>query len=117
MSVIGFDFLPSLACLTIEGMALNWIHSMDKEHDFFRQLSSVNGFDYYFINDILIIPDPLPVARERWNRKLGINNLIIEFRGSFIVFFSFNEVKKDFLLAGSLSLPQFEFLKSSIRWV
>ncbi len=117
MSLIGFGFKPSIACLTIEEMELTWIHRMDKEHDIFQQLSSVDGFDYYFINDILVIPDPMPVAREKWNRKIGINGLEIECRGSFLVFFNFNEVKEGVIFADSLTLPQFEFLKSSIRWV
>ncbi|WP_010170785.1 hypothetical protein [Bacillus coahuilensis] len=117
MSVIGFGFKPSVACLTIEKMELTWIHRMDKEHNIFQQLSSVYGFDYSFINDILVIPDPVPVAREKWNRKIGINDLKIECRGNFLVFLNFNEVKEGVIFANSLKLPQFEFLKSSIRWV
>lgn len=117
MSVIGFDFKPSVACLTFEKMELTWIHRMDKEHNIFQQLSSVDGFDYSFINDILVISDPVPVAREKWNRKIGINDLELECRGNFLVFFNFNEVKKGVIFADSLKFPQFEFLKSSIRWV
>lgn len=117
MSVIGFDFKPSVACLTIEDMELTWIHSIAKEHNIFRKFSSVDGFDYNFTNDILVIPDPVPVAREKWNRKVGINDLEIECRGNFLAFFNFNEVKEGIIFADSLTLPQFEFLKRSIRWV
>lgn len=117
MSVIGFEYKPSVACLNIEKMMLTWIHRMDKEHDIFHQLSSVDNFDYNFINDILVIPDPLPIAREKWNRKIGINDLEIECRGNFLVFFNFNEVKEGFIFADSLKFPQFKFLKSNIRWV
>lgn len=117
ISIIGFDIKPSVAYLTIVDMKLSWIHRMDKEHDIFQRLSSVDGFDYYFTNDILVIPDPVPVAREQWNRKIGINRLKIECRGSFLIFFHFNEVSEGIILADSLTLPQFEFLKSSIRWV
>lgn len=117
MTAIGFGFKPSIACLTIEDMELTWIHKIDKGHDIFQQFSSVEGFDYYFINDILVIPDPVPSARVTWHRKIGINDLEIECRGSFLVFFNFNEVKEGIIFADSLTLPQFVFLKSNIRWV
>lgn len=115
MSVIGFGFKPSVAYLNIYNMELSWIQSMDKDHEIFRQLSNVEEFDYSFINDILVIPDPVPVGREEWNRKVGINGLEIECRGNFLVFFNFKSVKEGVILADSLTLPQFELLKSSIR--
>ncbi|QAA23526.1 hypothetical protein [Sporolactobacillus terrae] len=117
MAVIGFDFKPSAACLVLENMELVWLHRMDDEHEFFQQLSRVDAFDYFFIDNILVIPDPVPVAREKWNRKIGISNLELECEGKFIVFLNFRKVKKGFIFADSLKLPQFQFLKGNIRWI
>jgi len=117
MSVILFGLKPSVGYLNIENMELTWIHKMEKEHEIFQQLSSVEGFDYSFINDILVIPDPVPVARVNWNKKIGINKLEVECPGSFLAFFNFHEVKEGVIFANSLTLPQFEFLKKRIRWV
>lgn len=115
MSSIGFSYKPSIAYLSIENMELSWIQELDKEHAIFQQLSSVDAFDYYFIQDILVIPDPIPVVRNNWNRNINIIKLEIECNGSFLVFFKFNEVKDGIILANSLTLPQYEFLKNSIR--
>lgn len=117
MSAIGFGFKPSVVLLSIEDRQLTWLSKIEKEHAIFKQLTKVNGFDFYFIDDILVIPDPIPVARENWNRKIGINDLEIECMGSWLVFFSFKEVKKEIFLADSLTLPQYDFLKNRIRWV
>lgn len=118
MCLIGFSYEPSVAVayLDDEHLRLKWIHKMDKNHDIFQRLSSVKEFDYCFINDILIIPDPVPVAREKWNRKIGISELKIECKGKFMVFFNCREKKEGFVYADSLSLPQFEFLRSYIQW-
>lgn len=117
MSAIGFAFKPSVAILTIDDMELTWLPKIEEEHAIFKQLKMTNEFDFYFINDILVIPDPIPVARENWNRKIGINDLEIECGGSWLVFFSFKEIKEEILLADSLTLPQYEFLKNRVRWV
>ncbi|QTB26594.1 hypothetical protein [Lysinibacillus sphaericus] len=117
MSAIGFAFKPSVALLSIDDMQLTWLPKIEKEHAIFKQLSKVKEFEFYFINDILVIPDPIPVARENWNRKIGINDLEIECMGSWLVFLSFKELKEEFFFAESLTLPQYEFLKNRIRWV
>ncbi|WP_332238489.1 hypothetical protein [Sporolactobacillus sp. KGMB 08714] len=116
MPTIGFAFKPSAGCLILENMELVWQHQMDEKHKIFQQLSRVEAFDYYFLDDILVIPDPVPVAKEKWNRKIGISNLEIECEGNFLVFFNCRKVEEGFIYADSLSLPQFQFLRSCIQW-
>lgn len=117
MSTIGFAYKPSIGLLFIDEMRLTWLTKIEKEHDIFKQLSMLSEFDFYFIKDILVITDPVPVARENWNRKIGIDDLEIECMGSWLAFFSFKELKEEIFLAESLTLPQYEFLKRRIRWV
>lgn len=117
MSTLGFSFKPSVAILSVDEMQLTWLPKIEKEHDIFKQLSKVNDFNFYFINDILVIPDPIPVARGNWNKKIGINDLEIECKGSWLAFFSFEESDGEILLADSLTLPQYEFLKNRVRWI
>lgn len=113
MSTIGFSFKPSVGYLILENMELDWIHKMDKNHDIFRRFSSVKDFDYYFIDDILIIPDPARVVR---NKRIFISDLEIECEGNFLVFFNYHNLGEGLIYANSLKLPQFQFLKSCIQW-
>lgn len=115
MSTIGFSFKPSVALLNLESMELSWIQNIHKDHPIFQQLSSVDSFDYYFLKDVLVIPDPIPVPRYNWNKNVCIDTLEIECKGSFLAFFKFNKVNDDVLIAESLTLPQYEFLKNSIH--
>jgi hypothetical protein len=51
------------------------IYLVAKLYKVSEQLSKVNDFDYYYINQILIIPDPIPFSRLNWSKKVIINNL------------------------------------------
>lgn len=117
MATITFAYKPSVAFLSIEDMKLTWLQEIEKGHFIFEQLAKGDGFDFYFINDILVIPDPISVAREKWNRKIVINSLEIECFGSWVVFFNFKELNTEMFFADTLSLPQYEFLKKRIQWV
>lgn len=116
MTAIGFSFKPSVGFLSFDDMKLIWLPKIGKEHAIFQQLAKADGFDFYFIRDILIIPDPIPVAKENWNRKIDIDSVEIECSGNWLSFYSFEKTEKGIFLADSLTLPQFEFLKNRIRW-
>ena len=74
-STIAFAYQPSIALLKIDTMEFDWITDAKENDKIFKQLSKVNYFDYYYINKILIIPDPIPSPRLNWSKKLIINNL------------------------------------------
>lgn len=105
----------SIGLLEISTSKFSRLENVGKEHAIFEKIKP--PFDWYFYDNILVIPDPVPIAREKWYKKVGINDFGIECRGSFLVFFNFIEVNDGIVLADSLTLPQFEFLKRSIRWV
>ncbi|MGR3779137.1 hypothetical protein ACT1UG_26465 [Bacillus paramycoides] len=74
----------------------------------------VDGFDYYYINQILVIPDPIPVARVNWNKNIIINDLTVGCVGSFLAFFHFN-LNQDIIYADSLTLPEYVFLQNTLQ--
>lgn len=51
------------------------IYLVTKLYKVSEQLSKVNDFGYYYINQILIIPAPIPFPRLNWSKKVIINNL------------------------------------------
>ncbi|GIN71624.1 hypothetical protein J14TS2_20990 [Bacillus sp. J14TS2] len=112
--VIGFAHKPSVANLSIETMEFTWIPKMDKSHIIFEQIDNVNGFDYYYYKDILIIPDPIPVSTSNQHKSIIINDLEIECTGSFVVFFHFNLIK-GVIYADSLTFPEYILLKNNIE--
>lgn len=112
---IGFVYQPSIALFKIDTMELDWIHYKKENNNIFNQLSKVNNdFDYYYINNILVIPDPIPCPRSNWSKKIFIDNLEIECEGNFISFFHY-EIHKNVIIADSLALPEYLFLKNNIK--
>lgn len=112
-STIAFSHKPSIALLKIDTMELNWITDTKENDMVFNQLSKVDNFDYYYINEILIIPDPIPSPRLNWSKKIIVNTLEIECKGKFLYFFNYNNIN-NVILANSLTFPQFIFLKNNI---
>lgn len=112
-STIAFAYQPSIALLTIDNMSFNWITNTEENNKIFRQLSNVNSFDYYYINQILVIPDPIPSPRLNWSKKVLINNLEIECNGQFLAFFHYSN-NENIIFANSLTFPEYIFLKNNI---
>lgn len=54
-STIAFAYQPSIALLKINTMEFDWITDIKENDKIFKQLSKVNDFDYYYINEINII--------------------------------------------------------------
>ncbi len=111
--LIAFAFEPSIGFLEIENMEISWLNNIDKNDEIFKRLN--DGFDYYFFNNILIIPDPIPSPRLNWNKKISIKDkLEIDCNGQYISFFHF-EKNDNILFAKSLTLPEYIFLKDNIH--
>ena len=111
---IGFAYQPSIALLEIDTMEFDWIHDKKENNNIFDKLSKIKNFDYYYMNNILIIPDPIPSPRLNWSKRVFIDNLEIECKGNFISFFHY-EINKNFILADSLTFPEYLFVKNNIR--
>lgn len=114
-STIAFAYQPSIALLKINTMEFDWITDIKENDKIFKQLSKVNDFDYYYINDILIIPDPIPSPRLNWSKKFLINNLKIDCKGKFLAFFHYNRYNENIIFADSLRFPEYIFLKNNIK--
>ena len=113
--IIGFAYQPSIALFKIDTMEFDWLHDKKENNKIFDHLSKVNNnFDYYYINNILIIPDPIPCPRSNWTKKIFIDNLEIECNGNFIYFLHY-EINKNVILADSLTFPEYLFLKNNIK--
>lgn len=112
-STIAFAYHPSIALLKIDTMEFDWITDTQENDKIFNQLSKVDDFDYYYINQILIIPDPIPLPRLNWSKKIIINNLEIECKGKFLAFCHYNN-NDNIIFANSLTFPEYIFLKNNI---
>lgn len=69
-----FENNISMAVLDIETMKIYLINNVEKNHEIFHKLNyeikSTGGFDYYYyLNQILIIPDPTRVSRLNSEKK------------------------------------------------
>lgn len=113
-STIAFAYNPSIALLRIDTMEFDWITDIKENDKIFKQLSKVNDFDYYYINRILIIPDPIPSPRLNWSKKILIDNLEINCKGNFLAFFNYNN-NNNIIFANSLTFPEYIFLKNNIN--
>lgn len=115
-SIIAFGYKPSIGLLKIDTMEFKWLLEIEKNHEIFERISKVADFDYYYMNEILIIPDPLFSFRLNWYRKIFIDDLEIECKGNFLAFFhyKFNN-NKDIVFADSLLLTEYIYLKNNIK--
>lgn len=113
--LITFAFEPSIGFLEIENMELSWLNNISQNNKIFKRLNPNDGFDYYFFNNILIIPDPIPSPRLNWNKTISIKDkLEIDCKGKYISFFHF-EKNDNIIFAKSLTLPEYIFLKDNIN--
>ena len=98
-------------------MKLNRVNNVQKNNEVFEELNyfikSTGGFDYYYINQILIIPDPIPSPRLNWYKKIYIDDLEVKCNGKYIIFFHYED-KENFVYVDSLSFPEYIFLKNNI---
>ena len=110
-STIAFTYQPKIALLLLDNMQFDWVNTEETDK-VFKQISKVNNFDYYYINEILIIPDPIP--RINWSKDILINNLEINCKGKFLAFFHYSNIN-NVTLADSLTFPEYIFLKNNIQ--
>ena len=113
--LITFAFEPSIVFLEIENMELYWLNNISQNNKIFKRLTINDGFDYYFFNNILFIPDTIPSPRTNWSKKILINNLEVDCKGKFLAFFHYNKYNENIIFADSLRFPEYIFLKNNIQ--
>ena len=87
---IIFDTLLSIGCLDIATMNFFRLNNVEKSHDIFEKI--VAPFDFYYHDDILIIPDPIPKEKVNWNKMVSLYGQEIECIGRYIYFFHFDDM-------------------------
>ncbi|WP_239724964.1 MULTISPECIES: hypothetical protein [unclassified Mammaliicoccus] len=74
-----------------------------------------NEFDFYFQDNILIVPTSKLEPNQSWHKSLLVNDQVIEFNGGrYICFFNYKEVKENVLFITPLTLPQNELIKNTL---
>ncbi|MGO3048435.1 MAG: hypothetical protein ACTIDZ_00180 [Staphylococcus sp.] len=71
-------------------------------------------FNFYFQDNILIVPTSKLEPNQSWHKSLLVNKQIIEFNGRYIYFFNYKEVKENILFITPLTLPQTELIKNRL---
>ncbi|MGX7196333.1 hypothetical protein [Enterococcus olivae] len=110
--MIVFSPKNSIGYFDIENQELIRIDGIEKNHFIYEHIKP--PFDWYFHDDIMIIPDPIPSPRKKWNKTITVANQVIKCTGQYIVFYHFKERNDLFNFASSLTLPEFEYLKSNL---
>lgn len=116
--MIGFVYQPNVAMLKWPFLDLEWKAHIKQNDEIFQLLEKAiglcGGFDYYVLDDILIIPD----FRSKNNLfKFELNGVHFQTYGEFIIFFRISERKAGVIIADSLTLRQYYFIKNNLRRV
>lgn len=74
-------------------------------------------FDFYFQDNILIVPTSKLKPNQSWHKSLLVNKQVIEFNGRYIYFFNYKEVKPNLLIVTALTLPQIQLIKNTLYLV
>lgn len=119
MSDIAFFNRPHIAIiwLDVQNPKLIWNHYVERKADVFNKLDDMvkEGFDYYFINDVLIIPDPVSNSQQlNLVDRVYIDGLHIQ-ANTFIAFFHIVQKEEGIIFADSLTLPEFNYLKHNLK--
>ncbi|MGE7848179.1 hypothetical protein [Bacillus cereus] len=118
MTTIAFTNEPHIAILWLNEHSpeLIWNNYSERDSTVFTRLDEMvkEGFDFYFINNILIVPDPF-IKRSKL-LDCTIEGLDIHALGEFIAFFHIAErLENDVIVADSLTFPEFDYLKKNIK--
>lgn len=71
-------------------------------------------FDFYFQDNILIVPATKLEPNQSWNKSLIVNDQVIEFNNRYIYFFNFKKVKENIIFITPLTLPQTQLIKNTL---
>ncbi|STQ48399.1 Uncharacterised protein [Enterococcus durans] len=72
-----------------------------------------SDFDFYFQDNILIVPATRLEPNQSWNKSLILNDQVIDFKGKYIFFFNFRELENNILYITPLTLPQIELVRNN----
>lgn len=111
-NMLSFTRNLSMGYLNVEKMRFERIDNVNTNHPVFKHIKP--PFDWYFQDEILIIPDPVSSPRKNWNKIITLDNQKIECKGNFFCFFHFKQ-KDSINLVESLTLPEYTHIKKSLE--
>lgn len=94
-------------------MAFTRINNVNEHHYIFKNITA--PFDWYYHENIMVIPDPVFAPRKNWHEELFICEQSIECPGTFVAFFHFENYKDKLYYATSLTMPEFEHIKDGLN--
>jgi len=111
---------PSIDYFDITTNKFGWRNHLASDDEVFQRLDQVlatGDFDFYYQGAILLIPDPVPVPRVNWNSTdILCDGQKIFCNGAFIACFHARRVSSG-IVVSSLTLREFEHLKSEFEIV
>ncbi|STD27427.1 hypothetical protein [Enterococcus mundtii] len=110
IETIGFLHEPSIGILYLNDLKPTFVREkFTKKSLVYSRIEEMKetGFDYTYINNILIIED---AAKKRPVYECMVEDLPLSTQGDFIAFFHV-EIKNNILIASSLTLPNEMYLK------
>lgn len=110
---IIFDTLLSIGCLDISTMNFFRLNNVEKSHEIFERI--VAPFDFYYHDDILIIPDPIPKEKVNWNKMVSLYGQEIECIGRYVYFFHFDDISDYVNRVRSLTLPEYNYVEQGLK--
>ena len=107
--MIVFANKPSVGVYNLEDDSIDWCHNVNDQHELFKMLQATESFDYYFMNQILLIS--LPNCSGRY--KCLIGELEIDCYSNVLLMFHYEEIE-GLIIATSLMLPEFEYIRKNL---
>lgn len=109
---IAFANKFSIGLLDLTTEKLIRLSDVNRDHEIFNRIQI--PFDWFYQDEIMIIPDSVPTARINWSKDIYVNGQKIDCVGEFILFCHFDKIES-MNFATSLSLPEFETIKNGIE--
>ncbi|GEQ62008.1 hypothetical protein VL4N_13860 [Vagococcus lutrae] len=111
---IVFNSNLSVGVLNIISMELTRIDGVNEKHEIFRRI--VAPFDWYFHEEIMLIPDSKPMPKQNWEKVLYLCEQEIRCIGQFVYFFHFEILDNNINFVTSLTLPEYDHIKKGISF-
>ncbi|KGX84136.1 hypothetical protein [Pontibacillus litoralis] len=111
---ILFSHNISIGLLEVSTSKFSRLDNVGKDHVIFERIKA--PFNWYFHDTIMVIPDPVSVARKDWNKKIFLCSQEIECQGEFIIFCHMNKKVDKIIQADSLTLPEYQHIKDGLNF-
>ncbi|QYA33091.1 hypothetical protein KYI07_01165 [Macrococcus psychrotolerans] len=113
IKIFAFGINKIINCINADKMKFEQMSISQESFKILIDEYFLSKFDYYFQDNILIVPATKLEPNRSWNKSLIINEQVIEFKGMYIFFFNFRELENNILYITPLTLPQIELVRNN----